>query len=91
MTYEEKVEQAIAANDILALHKFAYGYPCRCTKIRGEPLCVCEMQAKALREKIVPRALFEGKIQRVEARAASKPEPNVVRRSIFKFWKRPTS
>ena len=91
MTYEENVEQAIAANDILALHRFAYGYPCRCTTIRGEPLCVCDMQAKALREKIVPRALFEGKIQRVEAGKSSKPEPKVVRRSILKFWKRPKS
>ena len=91
MTYEENVEQAIAKNDILALHRFAYGYPCRCTKIRGEPSCVCGMQAKALREKIVPLALFQGKIQRVEASSASKAGPNVVRRSIFKFWKRPTS
>ena len=90
MTYEENVEQAIAANDILTLHKFAYGYPCRCTKIRGESLCVCDMQAKALRKKIVPRALFEGKIQRVEASTAPQSE-KVVRRSIFKFWKRPTS
>jgi hypothetical protein len=91
MTYEENVEQAIAANDILALHKFAYGYPCRCTKVRGEPLCVCDMQAKALREKIVPRALFEGKIQRVEASNSSKPEPKIVRRSILEFWKKTAS
>ena len=91
MTYEENVEQAIAGNDILALHRFAYGYPCRCTKIKGETLCVCDMQAKALRAKIVPRALFDGKIQRVEGSTASKPEPKAARRSSFKFWKQPTS
>ena len=66
-------------------------YPCRCTKVRGEPLCVCDMQAKALREKIVLRALFEGKIQRVEGSNASKLEPKVARRSILKFWKRSSS
>jgi hypothetical protein len=65
MTYEDRVEQAIAANDIVKLVEFAYGYPCRCTKLKGEPLCVCKMQAKALRAKVVPLALFKGEIQRV--------------------------
>jgi hypothetical protein len=67
MTYDERVEQAIEANDVNALVEFAYGYPCQCTKLKGEPLCVCQMQARALRAKIVPRALFKGKIERVGA------------------------
>jgi hypothetical protein len=65
MTYDEQVEQAIAANDVETLVKFAYGYPCACTRIKGEPLCVCKMQAKAVRAKIVPLPLFSGKVQRV--------------------------
>ena len=65
MTYDERVEQAIAANDIVALVDFAYGTTCRCTKLKGEPLCVCQMQAKALREKVMPLGLFSGKIERV--------------------------
>jgi hypothetical protein len=67
MTYDEQVEQAIAANDIEALVKFAYGYPCSCKKIKGKPLCICKMQAKAVRAKVVPLALFKGKIQRVNS------------------------
>jgi hypothetical protein len=67
MTYDDRVEQAIAANDIVALVEFAYGTTCRCTKLKGEPLCVCKMQAQALRAKIVPLALFRGEIERVGA------------------------
>ena len=67
MTYAEKVEEAIAANDIETLVKFIYGYPCNCTTIKGEPMCVCRMQEKAAREKIVPLPLFSGKIERVRA------------------------
>ena len=65
MNYDERVEQAIAANDIQTLVMFAYGYPCQCTKVAGEPLCVCKMQAAAVRAKLVPLPLFSGKIQRV--------------------------
>jgi hypothetical protein len=65
MTYEERVEQAIAANDIETLVKFIYGYPCKCTKIKGEPMCICKMLEQATRAKIVPLPLFSGKIQRV--------------------------
>ena len=65
MSYDEKVEQAIAANDIEALVKFIYGYPCTCTKIQGEPMCVCNMLKQAARAKVVPLPLFSGKIQRV--------------------------
>lgn len=65
MTYEEKVEQAIAANDVETLVKYFYGYPCKCTKIKGEPMCVCRMLEKAVRAKVVPLALFSGKIQRI--------------------------
>lgn len=68
MNYDERVEQAILANDIQMLVKFLYGYPCRCTKIKGEPLCVCKMQEKAARAKVVPLPLFSGKIQRVDIR-----------------------
>jgi hypothetical protein len=64
MTYEERVEQAIAANDIETLVKFTYGYPCKCTKIMGEPMCICKMLEKATRAKIVPLPLFSGKIER---------------------------
>lgn len=88
MTYEERVEQAIAANDISTLHKYAYGYTCRCTKVKGEPLCVCDMQAKALRQKIVPRALFDGKIQRVDASSEPAPQSVGALGSILSFWKR---
>ena len=65
MTYEEKVEQAIAADDVETLVKYFYGYPCKCTKIKGEPMCVCRMLEKAVRAKVVPLALFSGKIQRL--------------------------
>jgi hypothetical protein len=65
MTYDERVEQAIVANDIGALVRFAYGYPCACTRLHGEPLCICKMQAKAVRAKIAPLPLFSGKIVRV--------------------------
>jgi hypothetical protein len=65
MTYEERVEQAIAANDIETLVKFTYGYPCKCTKIKGEPMCVCKMLEKAARAKVIPLPLFSGIIQRV--------------------------
>jgi hypothetical protein len=68
MTYEDNVERAIEANDVVALVAYAYGYPCRCTKVKGEPLCVCQMQARALREKVVPLPLFSGRIERVAAR-----------------------
>jgi hypothetical protein len=64
-SYADRVEQAIEANDVEALVEFAYGYPCRCTKLKGEPLCVCQMQAQALRAKVVPLALFNGRIERV--------------------------
>ncbi|MDB5504750.1 MAG: hypothetical protein JWR89_4652 [Tardiphaga sp.] len=64
-SYTDRVEQAIEANDVEALVEFAYGYPCRCTKLKGEPLCVCQMQAQALRAKVVPLALFKGRIERV--------------------------
>lgn len=64
-SYADRVEQAIEAHDVDALVEFAYGYPCRCIKRKGEPLCVCQMQAEALRAKIVPVALFAGKIERV--------------------------
>ena len=65
MIYEERVEQAIAANDIETLVKFTYGYPCKCTKIKGEPMCICKMLEKATRAKVVPLPLFSGKIERV--------------------------
>jgi hypothetical protein len=65
MNYDEKVEQAIAANDVETLVRFAYGSPCQCTRIVGEPLCVCKMQAKAVRAKVLPLPLFSGKIQRI--------------------------
>ncbi len=63
--YGERVEQAIEAQDVDALIEFAYGYPCRCTRLKGEPLCVCQMQAQALRQTLVPLALFKGQIVRV--------------------------
>jgi hypothetical protein len=65
MTYDERVEQAIGANDVEALVKYIYGYRCLCNTIKGEPLCVCKMLAKAARAKVVPLPLFSGTIQRV--------------------------
>ena len=65
MNYDEQVEQAITANDVETLVRFAYGSPCQCTRIKGEPLCVCKMQAQAVRAKLVPLPLFSGKIQRI--------------------------
>ncbi len=67
MTYDDHVEEAIAADDIDALIRFAYGSPCLCTTIKGEPACVCKMQAKALRGKLVPLALVNNRIERVAA------------------------
>jgi len=88
MTYEERVEAAIAANDIDELIRFAYGYPCKCIKMKGEPMCVCKMQAQALRAKVVPLSLFRGAIQRVEAPSESATEPRNAPRSIFAFLRR---
>lgn len=53
-------------HDLLAegVVEYFHGYPCKCTKIRGEPMCVCRMLEKAVRAKVVPPALFSGKIQR---------------------------
>ena len=65
MTYEERVEEAISANDIETLVKFIYGYPCKCTRLKGEPMCICKMLERATRAKIIPRLLFSGKIKRV--------------------------
>ncbi len=67
MTYDDQIEQAIAANDIDTLIRFAYGSPCLCTTIKGEPMCVCKMQAKTLRGKLVPLALVNNRIERIPA------------------------
>ena len=67
MTYDDQIEDAITANDIDTLIRFAYGSPCLCTTIKGEPMCVCKMQAKALRGKLVPVALINNRIERVAA------------------------
>ena len=67
MIYDDQIEQAIAAHDIDALIRFAYGSACLCTTVKGEPQCVCRMQAKALRAKLVPQALFRNQIERVAA------------------------
>jgi hypothetical protein len=32
MSYDDHVERAFAAGDIDALLRFAYGYPCACTR-----------------------------------------------------------
>ncbi len=63
--YDDNVERAIAANDVAALIRYVYGYPCQCTRRKGEPLCMCRMQEKAARDKIVPLSLFKGRIERV--------------------------
>ncbi len=63
--YGEKIEDAIARNDIDQLIVYAYGDTCRCQTVRGEPLCVCKMFAQALREKIAPRFLFQNRIERI--------------------------
>lgn len=67
MTYDDQIEAAIADKDIDRLIKFAYGDTCRCTTVKGEPVCVCRMFAATLRSKVVPRSLFENKIERVGA------------------------
>ena len=66
-TYDDQIEQAIAANDIDTLIRYAYGSPCLCTTVKGEPLCVCKMQAKTLRDKLVPLALINNRIERIPA------------------------
>lgn len=65
--YELKVEQAIEDGNVDLLIKYAYGYPCRCTTNKGEPMCICKMFAEALRKKVVPRPLFQNRIERVIA------------------------
>lgn len=65
MTYDDQVEAAIEAQDFDKLIKFAYGDACKCTTVKGEPLCICKMQSAALRSKVVPRPLFQNKIERV--------------------------
>ncbi|MGM4967823.1 hypothetical protein AB7714_30290 [Tardiphaga sp. 1201_B9_N1_1] len=64
MTYSDQIEAAIADRDIDRLIKFAYGDTCRCTTVKGEPMCVCKMLAAALRSKVVPRSLFQNRIER---------------------------
>jgi len=66
--YEQKVEEAIEDGNIDLLIQYAYGYPCKCTKNKGDPMCVCKMFAEALRTKVVPRLLFQNRIERVSAR-----------------------
>lgn len=63
--YADQIEDAIASNDVELLIKSAYGDTRRCRTIKGEPLCVCKMYAKVLRERIAPRALFQDRIERV--------------------------
>ena len=65
MTYADQIETAIADQDIDRLIKFGYGDTCRCTTVKGEPMCVCKMLATVLRFKVVPRSLFENRIERV--------------------------
>lgn len=65
MTYEQKIEEAIQDCNVDLLIQYAYGFPCKCTKVKGEPLCVCKMFGQALRKKIAPRLLFQNRIQRV--------------------------
>jgi hypothetical protein len=65
LTYDDQIETAISDQDIDRLIKFAYGDTCRCTTVKGEPMCVCKMLATALRSKVVPRSLFENRIERV--------------------------
>lgn len=66
--YADQIEDAIARNDIDQLIKYAYGDTCRCQTIKGEPLCVCKMFANSLRETIAPRALFQNRVERIEAK-----------------------
>jgi hypothetical protein len=49
MIYDDQIEAAIAAP----------------TAVKGELLCVCKMSAKALRSEVVPRSLFDNRIERV--------------------------
>lgn len=65
MTYETKIETAIEEGDVDLLIQYAYGYPCKCTTIKGEPMCICKMYAAALRKKVAPRFLFQNRIERV--------------------------
>jgi hypothetical protein len=44
LTYDDQIETAIADQDIDRLIRFAYGYTCRCTTVKGEPMCVCKMR-----------------------------------------------
>lgn len=66
LTYDERVEKAIAERDVDCLIRYAYGYPCRCTTLKGEPMCVCKMFAAALRRRVEPRLLFQNRIERVQ-------------------------
>ncbi|MGM4896977.1 hypothetical protein [Tardiphaga sp. 839_C3_N1_4] len=65
MTYDDQIGAAITDPDLDRLIKFAYGDTCRCTTVKGEPVCVCKMFAAALRSKVVPRSLFENRIEGV--------------------------
>jgi hypothetical protein len=65
--YAERIEDAISQGDIDRLIRYAYGDTCRCHTVKGEPMCVCKMFGVALREKIVPRALFKNRIERTSA------------------------
>jgi len=58
MTYKQKIEAAIEDGDVDLLIQYAYGYPCKCTTIKGEPMCVCKMYAAALRKMVAPAFYF---------------------------------
>ena len=65
--YDDNVQQAIEDRNIELLIQYAYGYPCRCTTVKGEAKCICKMQADALRNKLQPRPLFQDVIQPANA------------------------
>lgn len=67
MTYDQKIEAAIDDGNVDLLIQYAYGFPCQCSKVKGEPMCVCKMFGEALRKKVAPRPLFQNRIERVVA------------------------
>lgn len=66
-TRKEKIEQAIERGDIAELTQLAEGHLCACMGPReGEPLCVCRMTSKQVRDAVSYYALKRGKLVRLK-------------------------
>lgn len=77
MTRKERMDEIIARGDVSELLRYAEGYPCACLGSRdGEPLCVCGMNSKQVREAVSLAALRRGRLTRLRPTAAPAASPD---------------